>query len=80
MSDAPNQVTLTIDGVEVSGPVLVGPRCRIAPGARLTGPAVIGAGCEIGEGSTVKEAVLLDGVEMSAGSYVAGGVLGRQTS
>ena len=71
---------VSIDGVEIYGPVLIGPRCRIAPGARLTGPAVIGAGCEIGEGSTVKEAVLLDGVEMSAGSYVVGGVLGRQTS
>jgi mannose-1-phosphate guanylyltransferase/mannose-1-phosphate guanylyltransferase/phosphomannomutase len=71
---------VSLDGVDLSAPVLIGPDCRIAPGARLTGPAVIGSGCEIGEGSTVKEAVLLDGVEMASGSYVAAGVLGRQAS
>ncbi len=71
---------VAVADLEIEGPVLIGPDCRIAPGARLTGPAVIGAGCEIGEATTVKEAVLLDGAVLGPRSYVAGGVLGRQAS
>ncbi|MFA9400972.1 MAG: sugar phosphate nucleotidyltransferase [Acidobacteriota bacterium] len=70
----------SLDRVELTGPVLIGPGCRIGPGAELTGPAVIGAGSEIGEGATVKEAVLLEGAELTANSYAVGGVLGRQAS
>lgn len=70
----------SLDGVELTGPVLIGPGCRIGRGAELTGPVVVGAGCEIGDGSKVKEAVLLDGAELTPRSYVVDGVLGRQAA
>jgi len=65
-----------LEGVEVTGPVLIGSGCRIGPGAVLTGPLVIGAGCKIGAGAALKEAVLLDQTEVNAGSFVFGGALG----
>lgn len=65
-----------LEGVEVTGPVLIGPGCRIDPGAELSGPLVIGAGSTIGFGARVKEAVLLDKTEVNAGSFVFGGALG----
>ncbi|MBK5110113.1 MAG: NDP-sugar synthase [Thermoleophilia bacterium] len=67
----------SLDGVELSGPVLIGPGSRIAAGAELTGPVVIGADCEVGEGAKVKQAILLEGAELGAGSFVVDGVLGR---
>lgn len=69
-----------LDDVELTGPVLVGPGSRIGPGTEITGPAVVGAGCEIGEGARVKQAVLLEGAELTPGSYVVDGVLGRQVA
>jgi mannose-1-phosphate guanylyltransferase/mannose-1-phosphate guanylyltransferase/phosphomannomutase len=65
-----------LEGVEISGPVLIGPGCRIEPGAVLSGPLVIGAGSTIGSGARVKEAVLLDKTDVNAGSFVFGGALG----
>lgn len=65
-----------LDGVEISGPVLIGPGCRIERGAVLSGPLVIGAGCTIGSGARVKEAVLLDKTDVNAGSFAFGGALG----
>lgn len=62
--------------VEVEGRVLFGEGCRIGAGARLSGPLVIGAGAEVGEGSQVKEAVLLPGAQVPAGSVLARGIAG----
>jgi len=67
---------VSLDGVEVTGPVLIGPGTTIGKGAKLTGPLVIGAACELGEEAKVKEAVLLDGTNVSAGAFAFGGVLG----
>jgi mannose-1-phosphate guanylyltransferase/mannose-1-phosphate guanylyltransferase/phosphomannomutase len=64
-------------GVDVSGPVLVGSGANLGEGAKVVGPAVIGRDCRIGQDATVKEAILLDGAELAAGNFVAGGVIGR---
>jgi mannose-1-phosphate guanylyltransferase/mannose-1-phosphate guanylyltransferase/phosphomannomutase len=66
-----------LSGVEVEGPVLIGPECRIAPGSAITGPAVLGRGCRLGSDVKVREAVLLDGAELADGCFAVGGVVGR---
>jgi mannose-1-phosphate guanylyltransferase/mannose-1-phosphate guanylyltransferase/phosphomannomutase len=66
-----------LTGVEVEGPVLIGPECEIAPGSVITGPVVLGRGCRLGADVRVREAVLLDGAELVDGCFVVGGVLGR---
>ena len=70
------------DGVEpgdceITGPVLIGPGCRLGAGSAVTGPAVLGRDCRIGSGVRVREAVLLDGAELVDGSFAVGGVVGR---
>ncbi len=67
---------VSLDGVDVTGPVLIGKGSVISAGAELTGPAVIGPGCQVGQGARVKEAVLLEGATLAAGTFVAAGVLG----
>jgi mannose-1-phosphate guanylyltransferase len=63
-------------GVEVQGPVLIGPGCEIAPGSALVGPVVLGRDCRLGKDVKVREAVLLDGAELVGGSFAVGGVVG----
>lgn len=65
------------DDVEVRGPVLFGAGCRIGAGATLTGPLVIGPGSTIGAGAQLKEALLLPGAEVPAGSLLARGIAGE---
>ncbi len=62
--------------VEVDGPVLFGSGCTIGAGAKLTGPLVIGAGSKIGAGAQLKEALLLPGADVPAGSILARGIAG----
>ena len=64
------------DGVELEGPMLIGEGCRIDAGARLSGPLVLGPGTEIGAGAEVKEAVLLPGASVAAGTVLARGIAG----
>lgn len=64
------------DDVEVEGRVLFGDGCSIGAGASLVGPLVIGPGSEIGAGSQVKEALLLPGARVPAGSLLARGIAG----
>ena len=61
---------------ELEGPVLLGDGALIGAGAEVTGPVVIGPGARIGERAKVKEAVLLAGAEVPAGSFLARGVSG----
>jgi mannose-1-phosphate guanylyltransferase len=64
------------DDAEVSGPVLFGAGCRVGAGVKLTGPLVIGPGSTIGAGAQLKEALLLPGAEVPAGSLLARGIAG----
>lgn len=63
-------------GVEVAGRILFGEGCTVGQGASLYGPLVIGPGSEIGAGATVKEALLLPGGQVPAGSMLARGIAG----
>jgi mannose-1-phosphate guanylyltransferase len=68
----------SLDGVEVSGPALVGEGVELGEGVRIVGPAIVGNGCRIGEGAYLgRETILLDGAEMPAGAMAVGGVSGR---
>lgn len=64
------------NGVEVEGRVLFGEGCTVGSGASLVGPLVIGPGSEIGAGAQVKEALLLPGARVPAGSLLARGIAG----
>jgi len=68
---------VSIEGVDIEGPVLIAEGCEISRGAELTGPLVLGRNCRVGQGSRLKEAVLLDSAEVPADSFAVGGVLGR---
>jgi len=65
-----------LDGAEVEGPVLVGAGVEIGAGAEIHGPAVIDDGCIVGAGAIVRDALLLDGAEVPAGSMLIGGIAG----
>jgi mannose-1-phosphate guanylyltransferase len=58
------------------GPVLIGEGARVADDAVVMGPAVIGQGAEVGAGAQVKEAVVLPGGRVPAGSILARGIAG----
>ena len=64
-------------GSEVHGPVLIGDGVELGAGAAIEGPAVLGDGCRVGEGAIIRDAVLLEGTEVPAGSMLLGGVAGR---
>jgi mannose-1-phosphate guanylyltransferase len=61
----------------VDGPVLVGERCDLHPGARLDGPLVIGDAAAVGPGAFVKHSILLPGAQVPAGAIVGGAIYGR---
>lgn len=64
------------EGAVFEGPILVGEGCRIGAGARLSGPLVLGPGAGIGAGAQLKEAVLLPGASVAAGTVLARGIAG----
>jgi mannose-1-phosphate guanylyltransferase/mannose-1-phosphate guanylyltransferase/phosphomannomutase len=66
----------SLEGVDLTAPVLVGAGCDVAAGARLEGPLVLGDGCSVGEGAMLRDAVLLPGSQVPAGTLLAGAVLG----
>ena len=47
---------------EISGPVVIGDRCRLGAGAVVRGPAVLGDGTTLGKGARVERSVVWDGV------------------
>lgn len=63
-----------LDGVKVKPPVLIGSGCEIGIGTDLHGPVVVGDGCTVGAGAMIREAVLLPGAELGAGTVVVGGL------
>lgn len=71
---------LDLDGVEIEGPVLIGPDTKLGPGSMITGPVVIGPGCTVGAEARIKGSVLTEGATVGSGGYLAGGVLGSSGS
>ncbi len=64
-------------GVALDGRVLVGDGASFGADVQLHGPLIVGAGASIGAGSRLRESVLLEGAQISAGSLLAGGIAGR---
>jgi mannose-1-phosphate guanylyltransferase len=64
----------SLDGAQVTPPVLVGDGVEIGSEVRIDGPAIIGDGCRIGDGSIVRDSILLEGAELPPKSILVGGI------
>jgi mannose-1-phosphate guanylyltransferase/mannose-1-phosphate guanylyltransferase/phosphomannomutase len=61
------------------GPVLLGEGCEIGDDVRIDGPSVIGEGARVGAGSRLREAIVLPGAEIPAGSVLVGAIAGQRS-
>ena len=68
-----------LDGVEVTGPALVGAGVEIGAGSRIEGPAIVGDRCRIGDGAIIRDSILLEGSELPRGGILIGGIAARVT-
>lgn len=59
------------------GPIWVGPRTEIRPGAYLRGNVIVGADCVLGNACEFKNCLLMDGVQVPHFSYVGDSILGN---
>jgi mannose-1-phosphate guanylyltransferase len=66
-----------LDGVEVSGPVLVGAGVEIGADVRIEGPVIVGDGCRVGTGACIRDSIMLEGAELPAGAILIGGIAAR---
>jgi NDP-sugar pyrophosphorylase family protein len=64
----------SLDGAEVTAPVLIGDGVEIGDGVQIQGPAIIGDGCRIGDGSIVRDSILLEATELPPKSILVGGI------
>ncbi|HET8863141.1 MAG TPA: NDP-sugar synthase [Solirubrobacterales bacterium] len=64
----------SLDGAELTAPVLVGAGVEIGADVRIEGPAIIGDECRIGDGAIVRDSILLQGAEVPAGGILIGGI------
>jgi mannose-1-phosphate guanylyltransferase len=60
----------------VHAPALVGPDCRLAPGAILGGRTVLGRGVTVGSGAHIDSSVLLDGCQVGEGTRISSAIIG----
>lgn len=67
----------SLNGTEVSAPVLVGAGVEIGADARIEGPAIIGDECRIGDDAIVRDSILLEGAEVPAGGVLVGAIAAR---
>ena len=70
-SKLPPQATLI-------GPLWIGPRTEIRPGAYLRGNVIVGADCVLGNACEFKNALLMDRVQVPHFSYVGDSILGNR--
>ncbi len=61
---------------KVTGPVVIGSKCRIDQKAYIKGPVVIGSECHVGEGASIESAVLWSDVNVGAGARLKQCVVG----
>jgi mannose-1-phosphate guanylyltransferase len=67
----------SVDGADVTAPVLVGADVEIGTEVRIEGPAIIGDGCRIGDGACIRDSILLAGAELAPAGVLIGGIAGR---
>jgi mannose-1-phosphate guanylyltransferase len=65
------------EDADVKAPALIGDGALIGSGVRIDGDVIVGDNCRIGAGSSLRNVVLLDDVELPPGSVLAGGVAAR---
>jgi mannose-1-phosphate guanylyltransferase len=68
------RVASSLEGTEVTAPVLVGEKVEIGTDVRIEGPAIIGDECRLGDGAIVRDSILLQGTEVPAGGILIGGI------
>lgn len=62
----------------IIGPVFIGAKTDIRPGAFIRGNVIAGEGCVLGNSSEFKNCLLLDGVQAPHFNYVGDSVLGNK--
>jgi mannose-1-phosphate guanylyltransferase len=66
------------EGVQLVGPIVIGPGATIAPGAQIIGPTVIGPRCRIDKEVVIEGAVLWDDNHIEEGAHLRNCVLGKR--
>jgi mannose-1-phosphate guanylyltransferase len=66
-----------LDGVDVTGPAVLGSEVEIGDGARIEGPVVVGDGCRVGAGAILRDAILIEGAEVPPQGMLVGGIAAR---
>jgi UDP-N-acetylglucosamine diphosphorylase / glucose-1-phosphate thymidylyltransferase / UDP-N-acetylgalactosamine diphosphorylase / glucosamine-1-phosphate N-acetyltransferase / galactosamine-1-phosphate N-acetyltransferase len=61
----------------ILGPVYIGARTDIRPGAFIRNNVIVGEGCVLGNSSEFKNCLLLDGVQVPHFNYVGDSILGN---
>lgn len=59
------------------GPIWIGPESRLLPGCFLRGNVIVGARCTVGHNAEIKNALLLDDVQVPHRPYVGDSILGN---
>jgi mannose-1-phosphate guanylyltransferase len=67
----------SLNGAEVTGPVLVGADVEIGAEVRIDGPAIVCDGCRVGDGAVVRDSILLAGAELPPAAILVGGIAAR---
>ena len=62
----------------IIGPVWIGAKCDVRPGAFIRGNVIAGEGCVLGNACEFKNCLLLDGVQVPHFSYVGDSILGNR--
>jgi acetyltransferase-like isoleucine patch superfamily enzyme len=75
-----HETSVLHSGVNLFGPVLVGPDCEIGPNASIFGPTVIEGGTYLGPSVEVRRCLLLAGAEVSHMSFLGHSVIGRHVA
>jgi UDP-N-acetylglucosamine diphosphorylase / glucose-1-phosphate thymidylyltransferase / UDP-N-acetylgalactosamine diphosphorylase / glucosamine-1-phosphate N-acetyltransferase / galactosamine-1-phosphate N-acetyltransferase len=75
-----HQSSVVHSGVNLFGPVLIGPSCEIGPNASIFGPTVIEGSSYIGPSVEVRRCLLLAGAEVSHMSFLGHSIIGRHVA
>ena len=62
----------------IIGPVWIGAKCDIRPGAFIRGHVIAGEGCVLGNACEFKNCLLMDGVQVPHFNYVGDSILGNR--
>jgi len=60
----------------IKGPVIIGPKTEVRPGAFIRGNVLVGEGAVVGNSTELKNVILFDGVQVPHYNYVGDSILG----